>query len=404
MSVPTETKRIFFLDNLKLFFVILVVFYHAAVTYGVEGWWYYLAHLNENNSSTIQLLNEVNSLFFLLLTVIGALFQSSLMGLFFLLGGFFTPGSYERRGPRSYWKSRLSRLGIPLVLYIVLIDPLMVYSLAILGVKDWNTFSSLQGSFLDFYFSRFQSINGVIEFLSSTGPMWFLTVLLLLTFGYTIWTQIAQLEPVNAFVTRENQIPSIIVLFLVSLVLGILTFIIRLFFPVGDVILGIPFAFSIQYAMMFIVGLIAYRYEWFEKMTISQGKKWGVIILASASFFVFYLIFIFGLDSDLTLMAGSFTIHALVYSMVDNIICMGMIFVIIPIVRDNFNIQGDYIKKMSSNAYIMYLLHAPMLVLVSLLMASIVLLPFVKLFLASIATIIFCFLISHYLIKRIIDW
>ncbi|MFX0210161.1 MAG: hypothetical protein ACFFDT_29535, partial [Candidatus Hodarchaeota archaeon] len=95
---------------------------------------------------------------------------------------------------------------------------------------------------------------------------------------------------------------------------------------------------------------------------------------------------------------------ALVYSMVDNIICMGMIFVIIPIVRDNFNIQGNYIKKMSSNAYIMYLLHAPMLVLVSLLMSSIILLPFVKLFLVSIVTIIFCFLTSHYLVKRIINW
>lgn len=402
MNGITETKRLFFLDNIKVLFVLLVIFYHAAVTYGVEGWFYYLANLNENNFSDIQLLNELNSLFFLLLAIIGALFQASLMGLFFLLGGYFTPGSYDRKGARSYWKSRLTRLGIPLMLYIVLVDPLMVYSLAVLGVKDWSTYPSLQGSFLEFYLSRFQSIDGFIDFLSSTGPMWFLTVLLLFTLGYTIWTQISKQGSVRVFFDREIQIPRMILLFLISLVLGFLTFLIRLSFPVGEVILGIPFAFSLQYTMMFIVGVISYRHKWFEKMEFFQVKKWVAIILASVLFSVLYIIFIFGLDSDLSLMAGGLTIHALVYAMVDNIICMGMIFVLIPIFRNKINTQGNIAKELSDNAYNMYLLHAPMLVLVSLIVATMILLPVVKMFLVSITTIIFCFLASRYLLKRIV--
>ncbi|UCG02755.1 MAG: hypothetical protein JSW11_01940, partial [Candidatus Heimdallarchaeota archaeon] len=80
----------------------------------------------------------------------------------------------------------------------------------------------------------------------------------------------------------------------------------------------------------------------------------------------------------------------------------GVIFIIIPLFRDNFNIQGNYPKKISSNAYNMYLLHAPMLVLVSLLVASIALLSIIKLLLVSIVTIILCFLTSQYLLKRII--
>ncbi len=187
MGITTKTTRLFSLDNLKVLFVLLVIFYHAAVTYGVVGWCYYIAALNENNPT-----NELNSLFFMVLTIIGAFFQASLMGLFFLLGGYFTPGSYDRKGAQTYWKSRLIRLGTPLVLYIVLIDPLIVYTLAILGIKEWSTYSVLQGSFLDFYPSRFQSFYGIIEFLSSTGSMWFLTVLLLFTLGYTLWRQVSK--------------------------------------------------------------------------------------------------------------------------------------------------------------------------------------------------------------------
>ncbi len=397
-SLPKPT-RLYFLDNIKVFFVLLVIFYHAAVTYGVEGWWYYLAKLNENLITDMQLLNELNSLIFLFLTIVGALFQASLMGLFFLLGGYFTPGSYYRKGALSYWKNRLFRLGTPLVLYIVIIDPFMVYSLAMLGVRDWSTL--IQTSFVDFYLSRFKSINGIIEFLSSTGPMWFLTVLLLLTLGYTIWTQIIQLEFIKTSIPYEIQIPRIMMLLLLSLILGLLTFFIRLIFPVGEVIIGIPFAFAIQYITMFTVGVISYRNNWFEKMENSNIKKWIVIIMASAFFFILYIIFIYGLESDLTLIAGSLTLHSLVYAMVDNIICMGMIFVLIPIFRNKFNSQGNIAKNLSINAYNMYLLHAPMLVLVSLLFSLVTILPIIKLCLVSIITIIICFLASNFFLKRI---
>ncbi|MFX0124723.1 MAG: acyltransferase family protein [Candidatus Hodarchaeota archaeon] len=397
MSTIHKTKRLFFLDNLKVFFVLLVIFYHAAVTYGVVGWWYYIAAFNENNPTS-----DLDSLFFMFLTIFGALFQASLMGLFFLLGGYFTPGSYDRKGPQNYWKERLIRLGTPLILYIVIVDPFMVYSLAIMGIKEWSTYPVLQGTFLDFYLSRFQSIAGIIEFFSSMGPMWFLLVLLIFTLGYTIWRQVSKQESIKEFVIREHQIPRILLLFLLSLGLGLITFIIRLFFPVGVVMLGIPLAFITQYTMMFIVGVIAYRGDWFQKIENSQTKTWIIIIIASAFFFVFYIVFIFGIESDFEVMAGSFTLHALVYALVDNIICIGMIFVLIPIFRDRFDTQGNVLRNLSSNAYIMYLIHAPVLVGVSIILASIQFLPLIKLLIAFPLSALICLLLSHFILRRIL--
>lgn len=397
MNATPKMSRLVFLDNIKVLFVILVIIYHSAITYGVTGWWYYIAELNENYPT-----NDITSLLLIGLTVLGALFQSSFMGLFFLLGGYFTPESYDRKGFIIYWKDRLIRLGTPLVLYIVIIDPLMVYILARLGIAPWSSFSILQGSFLSFYLDRFQSIDGIIEFLSSTGPMWFLLVLLVFTGGYTLWRQVANQESLKIFVTHEYQIPKIPILLLISLILGFFTFVIRLYYPVGEVNLGIPLSFIIQYILMFIFGIFAYRYDWFKKMDKSHMKKWIVIILASAIFFLLYVAFIFRIDTDFNAMAGGFTLDALIYAIIDNIICMGMIFTIIPIFRDRFNNTGKLMKSLSINAYYMYLVHAPLLVLVSLLVASIMVMPGVKLFLVSFITIILSYLFSNYLLRKFI--
>ena len=118
----TESKksRFLFLDNIKVLFTILVIFQHVRVTYGGSGVWYYIEAPPTDLFSII---------FFITLSSIGGLFQASLMGLFFLIGGYFTPKSYDRKGVRSFWKERLLRLGIPLLLYIVLVNPIMIYIL-----------------------------------------------------------------------------------------------------------------------------------------------------------------------------------------------------------------------------------------------------------------------------------
>jgi len=117
-----ESKRLIFLDNLKIFFVILVIFTHVMVTYGGRGSWYYYATLNEvlppDIFATIALY---------MIAGVAAIFLPSIMGLFFLMGGYFTPKSYERKGASSFWKERLLRLGIPVLLYVFLINPIFYY-------------------------------------------------------------------------------------------------------------------------------------------------------------------------------------------------------------------------------------------------------------------------------------
>ncbi len=84
MNTESKKPRLLFLDNIKVLFAIVVIFQHARITYGGTGGWPYI----EGGD-----LDLFSFIIFQSLTSIGGLFQSSLMGLFFLMGAFFTPKS-----------------------------------------------------------------------------------------------------------------------------------------------------------------------------------------------------------------------------------------------------------------------------------------------------------------------
>ena len=107
MSEQASAKprtRLFHLDNLRIYLTILVILHHAALAYGGLGNW------------AIQDL-AVDDISPILLTMFNAVNQSYFMSAFFLLAGYFTPRSFEKKGSLRFLLDRLIRLVIPLVVY-----------------------------------------------------------------------------------------------------------------------------------------------------------------------------------------------------------------------------------------------------------------------------------------------
>ncbi len=102
----------FFVDNLRILLTILVISHHISITYGAPGSWYHREGVPDMLSAII-------------LTLFVAVNQAFFMGFFFMISGYFVPGSYDRKGGGKFLKDRLMRLGIPLVFYMVVIDPLL---------------------------------------------------------------------------------------------------------------------------------------------------------------------------------------------------------------------------------------------------------------------------------------
>jgi len=392
MGTKTKKPRLLFLDNIKVLFTVLVIFQHTRVTYNGDGWWYYIESSPEDTISVI---------FFTALTSIGGLLQASLLGLFFLMGGYFTPKSYDRRGASSFMRERLRRLGIPLLLYVVIINPIMYYTLAAMGIEPWSSNPRMQGSFLDYYRTNFESLDRFINYITDFGPMWFLFVLIIFSVVYTLWRLATKSDSVRRFIPKDFPIPRYIYLLLFAFGLGTVTYLVRIWFSIDNRPLSLPIGFLIQYLMMFSVGVIAVRYGWFEQMTRNHVKAWSITMAAAFAAVYLYGFVVLGFDADFSVFMGGSSFSAFLWAMAESVVCVAMIFVLIPIFYMRYNHQGTLMHNLSVSAFDMYLVHPPILVLVGLAFASIPLIPIVKLAIVFPLTVILCYLVSHFVIQRI---
>ncbi len=153
--------------------------------------------------------------------------------------------------------------------------------------------------------------------------------------------------------------------------------------------------------MMFSVGVIAYRYGWFEKMTRHHVKVWAITIFAVVMLFFTYFFVFVGVDSDFSVFLGGPHPNALIFALVDNIACMGMIFVLIKIFYAKFNKQGKILQNLADSSFHMYLIHPFVVIPVSLGIAFIPLSPIIKLFIILPVSVILCYLISHFILQKI---
>jgi acyltransferase-like protein len=97
-----------YLDNVKLLLVAVIIAGHGALAYStLESAWPY-QDIQETR------LGAAPDLVLLMAVIPAALFA---MGLFFLISGLVTPGSLSRKGPRTFARDRLVRLGVPLALW-----------------------------------------------------------------------------------------------------------------------------------------------------------------------------------------------------------------------------------------------------------------------------------------------
>jgi len=396
MTSPIKKPRLFFLDNLKVLFAILVVFTHIRVAYGGDGSWYYISALNESNPVDI-----FSTIFFYMTAGLGGIFQASLMGLFFLMAAYFTPKSYDRKGASSFWKKRFVRIGIPILLYILLINPIISYLMAVGGIEPYSSSPLIQGSFIDYYLSKFQSPELLIGFLTNFSITWFLVVLLIFSAVYTIWRQIIKIDSIQKRIPKELHIPKFIYLLLFAIGLGFLSFLVRIVAPIDQFPFGIPVAYMIQYLMMFSVGVIAYRYGWFEQMTRQHVKIWAITMFAMVMLFFTYFFVVVGVDSDFSVFLGGLNVNALIFAIMDNIACMGIIFVLVKIFYAKFNKQGKLMKNLADSSLHIYLIHPFIAIPLSLGIMFIPLSPLIKLSIVFPITVILCYLVSHFALQKI---
>jgi peptidoglycan/LPS O-acetylase OafA/YrhL len=377
-EAKSSTKpRLFFIDNLRILLISLVVLHHLAITYGHSGgWYYYEGQPDELTTILFTMFNAVNQAFF--------------MGFFFMISGYFTPGSYDRKGAGSFLKDRFLRLGIPLLFYIVIIEPLLVYARAVILYN----FGGSLGQYLAGYFKG----QYVENFSLGTGPLWFIEALLIFAVIYALWRRWVKPEaPIPP--QQEAKVPGNMAIAMFALALGLITFIVRLWLPIGwnfD-LLNLQLPFFPQYIALFVLGLMAYRYNWFTGISEASGKLWRNITIVLIV--LLPVVFIAGGADDPTPFLGGVHWQALVIALWEPFLCIGMVITLLVWFRRRFNHQGSLAKTMSASAYTVFIIHAPVAVLVALALKDISLYPLIKYPLVALIVVPLCFLLGTFIRK-----
>ncbi|HRW09742.1 MAG TPA: acyltransferase family protein [Caldilineaceae bacterium] len=371
-ATTLQRSRLFFIDHLRAALVILVVLHHVAVIYGEGTAFYYVDPASQE------------SLTYLFLLVFVLANQAWFMGTLFLLAGYFTPGSYDRKGAGAFLKDRLLRLGIPIILWIFVLGPLtsMGFYLEpnprIAGPLSWQSFWQ------------------TYPYLLGLGPLWFVALLLIFSVGYVAW----RLMMGNRATTVSNSPAQISVrtIGLFALALALVSYLFRTIVPLGQSVhlfvdfLDFPtFAYLPQYLSFFVVGVVASRYDWFEQIPRSQGII-GFVAAMVAMVLLFPVAFFGGLPDKFL---GNGHWQSALYTLWDSMLAVGLCLAVIPFFRRFFNGQGHFGSFLARHSYAVYILHSPIIVLVAWAVQGIDVEPWLKFGIVAAIGVSLSFLVAY---------
>lgn len=388
-SRASATPRLLYVDNMRIVLITAVVLGHLSVSYGAIGDWYY-SEIGEGSS--------VINIFLLMVMGIGAGFA---MGLFFMIAGYFTPAAYDRKGPARFLLDRFKRLGIPWLVYEVLINPFVHY---IVDVQGGNC----RGSFHDCQFqgTYWQYLEDYPNHLRSIGdgPVWFLEALLIFSVFYALWRLVTGPRSPTAVggPSQSRAVPNNRVIALFALAIGMSTFVVR--FWVTALVqyepLHLEFARFPQYIALFVAGLWAYRRNWLVSFADHQARIWRWITLVCVLSLPAIAVAAGALSGTLDERAGGgVNWLSLANSHWEGFLCVAMAITILTWFRRHFDHQGRLARAMSKSTLAVYVIHPAIIVPLALALSGIQMQLNLKFLLVAPLAITLCYLVAYTLHK-----
>lgn len=305
--------RLYYFDAIRTWLTVLVFYHHASISFGASGGWYYFSP----NAMT----GLTQGLSSLSMTVD----QSFFMSLFFFMSAYLMPHSLKRKGACAFAKSRLLRLGIPLILYTFIGDVVLEYII----------YGGSGGP--------------------GVGPMWFVAALLVfeLFFGLMINPLMERIATKHK---PELRTWGIICFMIVS---GLVAFLLRLASPVGNDVAGFQLAYFSLYLFMYAAGLAAQHFGWLENISLRRASAWFAIVLLYGIPSVIAMLLTFPNDSDFN---GGWNILSFFYATWEPLMCVGISYFALAVGKRWLNRPISWLQHLSHNTFAFYVIHPFVLV------------------------------------------
>ncbi|HLX67872.1 MAG TPA: acyltransferase family protein [Puia sp.] len=366
--------RLVFIDNIRWVMIMLVLSMHAAVTYSGHGGWYVkepakLGFAQEFTFVTYQVF-----------------LQSFFMGFLFFLAGYFVPRAFDKKGALHFVRDRAYRLGLPSLLFMLVIQPLTCYYVA--GV--WNTEEGFFGAYGHYLLSG--------RVLSGSGPLWFCVALLFFNCVYAVWRVVIRPTERSA---KVKPFPRSAAIAAFIGVIAVCTFLVRIPWPNGTSFYNMQFCYFSQYVAFFIAGTLAYRQGWLSALPATLSRRWGLTGLLGGLVLWLLLIALGGATKTTVPYDGGWHWQSLGMGLLESLAGTGISLGLLGLFRLHFNRQGRWAKFFSDNAFAVYVFHTPILIAITLGMTGLHWLPLGKFVLATVLCIAASYALCAGVFRRI---
>jgi peptidoglycan/LPS O-acetylase OafA/YrhL len=334
-------QRDFYIDRLRSVMTAMVILHHTAITYGAPGGWFWTE------------LRPSGSLSSVLLTLFVSTNQAYFMGFFFLLAGYFTPASLERKGYKRFLCDRFLRLGLPLLAFGLVLGPLTAAIVtAARGDGFWPTIEVL--------WQRKEFMN---------GPLWFAEALLIFDLGYCGWRAAFGPSPGDTRRRKLRPVPGPGMWLLSALATGAAALAIRQFVPVGKNVFGLQLGYFAGYIFLFAVGIAAARSDWLRKLTWKTARPALFVALFAWPTMPLAILYVVSTNAGAkSNFSGGLTWPAVLYAFWEPFVAWGLIAAWLLIFREYMNRPSRFWDWLNRRAYAVYIIHPPVLVAIALLL------------------------------------
>lgn len=322
--------RAYFLDRIRVILTILVIAHHSAITYGASGGWY-LRLAPEDGPTALGL------------TIFVAVNQAFFMGFFFLISGYLTPSSYDRKGWAPYLRDRLLRLGLPTLVFGFILGPLTAAIAGSRGPGFAETWLSLMSQF------RFE-----------IGPMWFAFALLIFSVAYVAWRRLVPVKP-----SPKRPIPPLGTWVVAALGVGAAALLIRQLVPVGEEVLNLQLGYFASYIFLFAIGCVAERYGWLERVKQRHAMPW--LIAAAIAIPLLPVALVISEMFGKVEVSTGFSFPAIFYAFWEPIVAWGVIAGSLWYFQMRWGERDRRWGFLSRQSYAAFILHPPVIVTLALL-------------------------------------
>lgn len=364
-------KRLYFLDNLKAFIILLMVVFHIAMGYTTWdlAWW----TVNDIQKSAF-------FDFFVLETDV------YIMPIMFMIAGYFAPLLLGKCGIQLFLRKKFRRIVIPWIGGVFFLAPFIAYSTFFSRMDTPpELFSFWKNGFWGPYYQQ--------------GPYWFLGILALF---FLLFTIVYQIHPGCAEKSLKTGFPPVW-FFPAFIFLTALSFFVTNLFFWNDTWLNVKFLFMIQptriilYLCYFSLGVLAWRHAWFSPAGYNPHPvQWGAAAILMLFVFLAYRV-TFTLMPDVPVLnkAG----HALVHAA----FALTATFALIALFQRFFDSQAYLWRRFAANSYTIYFIHPFIYIPLGCAVQKLAVNIWIKYLCVSTIAVILCFLLSEYLINPVLS-